>query len=131
MAYGDVMVTAPTLEACRTAHDQYDSSVRPQLSQMAATSKGMDAFMDTHAGDMVSDVSCAVDSMMDELDRHAAQACSSTDTSVNRAEVDRHVGAMAAYDAHVQGRCQTMLQAGTGPLKWSPMMQGCQYWISP
>jgi hypothetical protein len=128
MAYGGAMVTAPSLDACRAAHDRYDAEVRPRIVKMADLSKSMDAFMETHAGDMLTDMSCVTSAMMDELDQHRSVACSSDDAATNRTEVDRHVGAMAAYDAHAQDRCQTMMQAGTTSMKWSPMMQGCQYY---
>lgn len=126
-AYGGTMMSSSTLTSCRAAHEQYDAAARPTVVKMVDMGKAMDAFMETHAGEMITDMSCVAAAMLTELDRHAAAACASTDETANRTEVGRHVGAMAGYDAHVKDRCSTMMQAGsTDGMNWSAPMTGCQ-----
>lgn len=115
-----------TVDACNDIHDAYEARVRPRLSDMLDMGGSMDRFMDEHEGAAFSDLHCAAEAMLDELDHHASVACEASTLDADRAEVMRHSDAMLRYAGHAWNRCDEMLDAIDSPVMWGAMMDGCR-----
>jgi hypothetical protein len=124
--YRTVSMGVASVSACQGIHDSYDAKVRPWIAAMNEASPGMDDFMNGHGAGTSADVSCVSTSMMTELDRHRAAACSSSNLADDDLEVSRHVEAMTSYDTHLEDRCDEVLGAlDGGTPSWEGMMSSC------
>jgi hypothetical protein len=121
-----MMSSDMTMAGCSSAHDAYDSQVRPWITQMMQMSGVMDGFMDDHQGSGDADMACTSNAMMNELDAHRMAACTFATMSADQSEVMRHASAMASYVGHASVRCTEMMGGldGSG-FSWGPMMMGC------
>jgi hypothetical protein len=123
LSYGAAMAgPGMTLDGCATAHDAYDTQVRPGISQMVQMSASMDAFMDGHGGSAYADMACVANAMLQELDAHRLVACTFSSVSGDQAEAARHVGVMAAFAGHASERCGQMMG---GQYMWAPSAPVC------
>lgn len=87
---------AASSSSCRAEHGRYETEVRPLLDRMSAASGRMDSWMRcTDAGPAEMENVC--ESMRAELDRHAFDACRSSDAALNLAELNRHRERMAEW----------------------------------
>ncbi len=127
MAYRtSMMAPEMTLAACTLAHDRYDASVRPWVTQMVGMSAEMDAFIGAHRGAGFEDMACVAQAMLGELDAHRQVACTFTALGDDRDEAVRHAGAMIADAGHAYDRCSQMtLGPGGSGYAWGPMMGEC------
>jgi len=80
--------------ACRTARTAYDAQVRPRIESMVALAPKVDRWLQARGPDEHADTGCAAATMLDELERHLAIACSFPDLAANRAESLQHLEAM-------------------------------------
>lgn len=95
-------------------------------------SRPLDGYIDAHHGAAFADMECVSAAMAAELDAHRAAACLSPDINVDRAEVARHADSISAYTGHQLQRCGEMGRGmGGGGWDWSPMMNGCQWYVPP
>jgi hypothetical protein len=119
---------------------------------MAQMAGGMDDAMESMGQKMHGDMQCGDQVMQDEIKRHLAAACTSTDVAVNQAEATRHCDAMESYSEHMQMRADEEgsmmgnmmgggMMGGTAPaategswktpdggmMSWDHTMPGCTY----
>lgn len=116
--YGTQAATMTSPATCGSIQASYDSQVRPMVEQMQGMGADMDAMMGSMGHMDAQDIGCSADAMRVELDRHRAVACASTTDMVpNKAEAQRHVGAMTQWASHAKGRSHdlaTMSGMGMG-----------------
>lgn len=137
---------------CKAAVDQYQADVKPAIDGMAQMAGEMDGAMEQMGQKMHGDMQCGDQVMEDELARHLAAACTSTDTATNQSEVTRHGDAMQGYAEHMQMRAGEVgsmmgnmmgggMMGGTAPattggatqlpdggmMSWDHTMPGCTY----
>jgi hypothetical protein len=122
-----MMGTGVTADDCRRVHQAYDADVRPWLEEMGRRSGAMDGFMSQHGGDAATDMACTATTLREELDDHAARACSFASLAEDRGEVERHAAAMGSYAGHVRDRCQQMMRGDDTRAAWGPRMSMCMH----
>jgi hypothetical protein len=93
-AYGVRSGSMTDHAACRAARAGYDEQVRPRIEGMVALAPRVDRWLQARGPDDHADTECSTSTLLDELDRHLAIACSSPDLAANRAEAARHLEAV-------------------------------------
>ena len=93
-AYGVRAAAMTDRAACRAARAGYEEQVRSRIEGMVALAPRVDRWLQARGPDDHADTECSTSTLLDELDRHLAIACSSPDLAANRAEAVRHLEAM-------------------------------------
>ena len=93
-AYGVRAAAMTDRAACRAARAGYEEQARPRIEGMVAVATRVDRWLQARGPVDHADTECSSSTLLDELDRHLAIACSSPDLAANRTEAVRHLEAV-------------------------------------
>ena len=102
-----------TSQDCTAEHRRYEDLARPQLELMTNMSGGMDDCGRAMGHDGPFELSSMCGSMRDELDRHAAAACTG-DATANHAEAAHHCQLMRDWLAREQAGVDSLTTSMRG-----------------